>query len=143
MPWLVNATRGRDFTLDGQTCWGKVVDVYDGDTVRVVFRPEGFAVPVQMPARMAGYNSPEMKQSTSEPERERERKRALAVAARTRLAALVLHQVVHVRCGPFDKYGRVLVTLAAGPRSPITINDIMVVEGHGKPYSGHTAKPRH
>jgi endonuclease YncB( thermonuclease family) len=130
--WLVHATR---------------------DTVRLVFKPEPFSTQVQLVARMAGYDSPEMKQSTQESEHERARKRALAVAARDRLAGLVLHQVVTVRCGPFDKYGRVMVTLASPNRQgwqdrqdrrpAATVNDIMVAEGHGKPYIGRTAKPRH
>jgi endonuclease YncB( thermonuclease family) len=151
--WLVHATRGRDFTLEGQTCLGKVVDVYDGDTVRLVFKPEPFSTHVQLVARMAGYDSPEMKQPTQESEHERARKRALAVAARDRLAGLVLHQIMSVRCGPFDKYGRVMVTLESPNRQgwqdrqdrrpAPTVNDIMVAEGHGKPYSGRTAKPRH
>jgi endonuclease YncB( thermonuclease family) len=132
---------------------GKVVDVYDGDTVRLVFKPEPFSTHVQLVARMAGYDSPEMKQPTQESEHERARKRALAVAARDRLAGLVLHQIMSVRCGPFDKYGRVMVTLESPNRQgwqdrqdrrpAPTVNDIMVAEGHGKPYSGRTAKPRH
>jgi endonuclease YncB( thermonuclease family) len=147
--WLEHASRGRDFTLDKQVCVGKVVDVYDGDTVRVVFMPAGFSAPVQMVARMAGYDSAELKQSKADPPAERDRKRALAVAARDYLAALVLHKVVRITCGPFDKYGRVLVTLnvvlpsASPSASASSVNDLMVAQGFGKPYNGRTSKPRH
>jgi endonuclease YncB( thermonuclease family) len=93
-----------------------------------------------MAARMAGYDSAELRQPVGDPDRER--KKALALAARDRLRELVLDQVVHVRCGDFDKYGRPLVTLWTLGDPPLDVNALMLAERHGLPYAGKR-KPGH
>jgi len=140
---LLRAERGLDFSFDGMSFPAKVVDLYDGDTVRVCFRLKGEII--QWRARMAGYDSPEMKPSKASPTRVAER--AAALAARDALAAKVGGRLVTIECGPFDKYGRLLVTiLLPGPGGAPNlskgenVNEWMVAQGHGVPYDGGTKK---
>lgn len=133
-PELAAATRGQDFTFDGQWYDAKLVDAYDGDTVRLVFRCGGLGL-IQVKARMAGYDSPEMHPKRGAPNRAAEMEAAKAARAAL-LARVGPAGLVTVRCGAFDKYGRVLVTAytAAGE----DINAWMVANGHGRPYDGGT-----
>ena len=55
------------FTLEGQTKICKVVDIYDGDTCRVVFNHNGCIN--KWNVRMNGYDSPEMRPSRLLPNR--------------------------------------------------------------------------
>ena len=124
-----------DFSYAGQRLLAKVVDVYDGDTIRVVFRSGGGQL-VQLRARMAGYDSPEMKPPLASATRDREI--AAACAARDALRRAVAGSLVEVVCGPFDKYGRLLVTVYA-PAAHGNLYDVnawMVGAGHGVPYDG-------
>jgi endonuclease YncB( thermonuclease family) len=139
---LQGAQRGADFSFAGQVFLAKIVDVYDGDTVRVKFVYRGEVM--QWRARMAGYDSPEMKPLLKNADREAE-KRA-AVEARDALSRKIGDACVWISCGEFDKYGRLLVTVfkvdpEAGPCQGDSINDWMIAEGHGVPYAGRTKAP--
>ncbi len=141
-PELEAGVKGKDFSLDGQRFRAKAVDVYDGDTIRVQFRLSGTLY--QMKARMAGYDSPEMKPSRSAPHREEEKK--AAIAARDALYERIGGQMIYIHCGGFDKYGRLLVTVRKpcgflGLKDGFNINQWMVAEKHGVPYDGGTKKP--
>lgn len=132
---LSRAKKGADFSFAGQEFQAKIVDYYDGDTVRVVFRHGG--VLVQYRARMAGYDSPEMRPPLGQPDRLEEIK--AAKTARTALAKKVGPSgLVIIRCGKWDKYGRILVTAHAGG---VDLNQWMVDCGHGVSYDGGTKKP--
>ncbi len=128
----------KDFSFEGETHIAKVVDIYDGDTVRLAFRFRGAII--QVKARMAGYDSPELKPRLSAPNRalEIEAARAAKSALEKQLGEARLVTAV---CGPFDKYGRVLVTLfvgAGGGARGESLNAWMVASGHGRPYAGGT-----
>lgn len=151
-----SARVGADFSLEGRMFYAKVVDVHDGDTCRVVFVLRGELT--QFVARMAGYDSPELRPPLAKPNREAEI--AAAKAARDALQELATaRKAVYIRCGKFDKYGRLLVRMyrtakaGAGPGAgqhvngyqtpPNTdcINELMVQMGHGVPYDGGTKTP--
>ena len=139
---LALATRGEDFSFANQRFLAKVVEYYDGDTVRVVFNFGGRRI--QYRARMVGYDSPEMKPLKSNPNREAEK--AAANAARSALIAKVAEgskeDLVFIECGEFDKYGRVLVTMftRAGAKNGENVNAWMVANDFGTPYDGGTKK---
>jgi endonuclease YncB( thermonuclease family) len=136
---LAQSTLGKDFSFAGRRFLAKVVDVYDGDTVRVCFFYRGELV--QYRARMAGYDSPEMKPPKADPNREAEK--AAAVAARAALAEKAGGKLVYIECGEFDKYGRLLITAfaQAGARNGENINAWMLACGHGVPYDGGRKPP--
>jgi len=136
---LIIAERMEDFSFRGRRFAAKVVHVYDGDTIRIVFRDRGALV--QYRARMAGYDSPEMKPRLDSPNRNKEV--AAATDAKFALEGRISGKVVLVECGAADKYGRLLVTVYAPERGALTprpqlenINEWMLASGYGVPYDG-------
>lgn len=136
---LYAAEREADFSFEGQRFLAKIVDVYDGDTVRVTFRYAGKLT--QYRARMAGYDSPEMRPPKTKPGRDEEVK--AAHRAKDALISKLGDRIVYIGCGPFDKYGRLLVTVYARAGPGLTengenVNQWMIANGHGVPYDGGT-----
>ncbi len=126
------------FTLNGEIHLGKIISCYDGDTCHCIFKYNGeykiFTV------RMYGYDSPEMKPSTTIPVEERNIIKSKALAAKNRFEELVLNKCVYVFCLDFDKYGRLLANIKLDMHDKKTINDMMIEEGHGYPYFGGTKR---
>jgi endonuclease YncB( thermonuclease family) len=103
--------RATKFTLNLSHVPCKVVRVYDGDTVTVVWihsSETGERVPTYASVRMVGYDAPELRT------RDENEKRA-AEDCRDRLAALILGQKMAFCSEGLDKYGRPLARLTAGP----------------------------
>jgi len=122
------------FSFNGQSFIGMATNVYDGDTLSIIFVYNG--KPIKYRCRALGYDSPEMKPSLSNPNREQEK--LLAIAAKKRfidLLAKSTDKYVLFKCHHFDKYGRLLVEIWNQVDSQ-SINSIMVAEGHGTLYSG-------
>lgn len=133
---LMNATNDIAlFSLEGQTLVGKIVNVYDGDTCKVVFRLGGELL--KFNCRMNGYDTPEMRPPKSKPGREKEI--VAAKAAKARLIELVMGfgQLVRVKCGKFDKYGRLLTDIYVEGQEK-SVNQMLVDEGFGYEYGGGT-----
>jgi len=135
---LAAATRmPDDTTLVGLAAPAKVVDVHDGDTVRLVVRRAGRLE--QYVCRLAGIDAPELHPRRSAPDRERTM--GAARAARDRLRGLILNTIVDAAFGRPDKYGRQLVTLTtraavgAVPAGTV-VNDYMVRAGLAVAYDG-------
>lgn len=123
------------FSFDGLITQAKAVKVYDGDTLHLAFRYQGKIVKIR--CRMAGYDSAEMKPAKHEPYREEIIK--LAIKARDYLRNLVNNQILDVKFGKFEKWGRPLVDIYLNGKH---INKLMIQSGHGKAYFGGT-KPKH
>ena len=123
-----------EFNFAGQIKECKVVDVYDGDTCKVVFAMgAGF---YKFAVRMLGYNTHEMKQKKDDPNAATNK--ASAVAARDYLRNLVLGRRVFIQCQEQDKYGRILgrLYLDYSLTPQVCVNDMMLASGHGFAYSG-------
>lgn len=122
------------FSFNGQSFIGMATNVYDGDTLSIIFVYNG--KPIKYRCRALGYDSPEMKPSLANPNRDQEK--LLAFAAKKRFIDLLAKSPdknVLFKCHHFDKYGRLLVEIWNLVDSH-SINSIMVAEGHGKLYSG-------
>jgi endonuclease YncB( thermonuclease family) len=146
-----------EFSLAGRCGWGKVVDVYDGDTFRVAFYlhqddPE----PVRFTVRGAGYDTPEMYPAKDHPSRQREMARARV--ARNRLLELVsdvsvskrMHysksdirsmlernrKLVFLKFGKFEKYGRLLASVYMSENSEASFGQMLIDEKLAVPYDG-------
>ena len=50
------------------------------------------------------------------------------------------NQLVYIKCGEFDKYGRLLGTLFINKEDEKSINQLMIDEGYGYEYDGGTKK---
>ena len=128
----------KKFTLEGQTKLCKVVSVYDGDTCKVVFDHNG--VINRWNVRMNGYDTPEMRPSKSLPNRDEIKQKA--IASRDYLKSLVYNkdQLVYIKCGEFDKYGRLLGDIYINKEDEESVNNLMIKTGHGYEYHGGTKK---
>ena len=102
----------------------KVIKIVDGDTVDVLI-DLGFDIHVKERVRLAGINAPETRTKDKE-----EKKKGLA--AKTRLKELCKGQIFLKSQGK-GKYGRIIGELFL---QGVSINTIMVAEGHAKEYDG-------
>lgn len=114
------------FTLNGYQTLAKVVHVYDGDTIHVVFKY--FDAYYKWVCRIAHVDTPELRTKNEEEKRK-------GYETRDKLRELILNKIVNLQCLQFDKYGRLL--------AEIYINDIHVnqwlIDNHlAKQYEGGT-----
>jgi endonuclease YncB( thermonuclease family) len=91
-----------DFSFEGYCGRAKVVDVYDGDSCRIVFFWGN--IPVKIVCRLWGINTPEIRGPDAE-EKERGNR------AKERVSNLVFGKIVYASVKGTDKYGRSLVVL--------------------------------
>ena len=126
------------FSLEGNFVQCKVVDVYDGDTCKVVFPLNGEIY--RWNVRLTGYDTPEMRPPRSQENREEEIKAAYAARDFLRGKVMNQDQLVYIKCGEFDKYGRLLGTLYLEENDEVSVNDLMIENGHGYAYDGGTKK---
>ena len=141
---LHHSKKGTKFSYDGLTLKAKAVDIYDGDTLTLIFRYRG--VLQQHSCRMLSYDSPEMKPPKNKAGRDLEI--SAAKEAKDALAKLVENRVLTVKCHKFDKYGRILVTLYITQKAygfipfccstSIDVNQYMIDNEYGLPYDGGT-----
>lgn len=121
------------FSLKGKVLPCKVVDVYDGDTCTVVIKLHGELTKFKL--RMYGYDSPEKRPSRSLPNRDEEIK--AAKEARQALIDIIGDDLVTLKCGSWDKYGRLLGILY---KDDLNINSYMIQNGFGYKYEGGTKR---
>jgi len=108
---------------------GKVVDVYDGDTVTIAALPfpcKCVGEPVLFKVRLLGIDSPEMRGGSA-------KEKKAATEARDALHALIFGQIIRLHEVKFDKYGRLLATLTIGD---LDINQWMLEKKLAVPYDG-------
>lgn len=141
------------FSLSGQEKIGKIVDVYDADTCKIIFFLDNKIV--KFNCRLNGIDAPELRQSKKNPNRIIEKIKAKK--ARNRLIQLSTNiniqiednfskknkkelidkntKILKIKCNDFDKYGRLLVKLY-DLENYNCINNILIEEGYAKHYNG-------
>lgn len=144
------------FSLNGCITIGKIVDMYDGDTCKIVLLVNN--VLQKFNCRLLGLDTPEMKPLLSKEHREQEilnahRCRNKLLSLSTNCQCLLdaqmkkpeckkllegNHKIIKVECHEFDKYGRLLVNLYSDEQSDKCINQILIDEGYAKAYDGGT-----
>jgi endonuclease YncB( thermonuclease family) len=135
------------FTLEDKVFVAKVIDIYDGDTVTCAF--ELFGNYYKFTVRLYGIDTCEL----------HSKNREQALRARMRLYELVTRKpskdidlgiarknlrtlledsecIVVLKCGNFDKYGRLLGKLYASIKDENSFNEILVAEKLAYPYYG-------
>ena len=142
------------FSLDGQTLEAKVVDCYDADSIRVVVELHGALT--KFAVRIIGLDAPEKRSR-------REKERIAARAAHRSMLKTLLgndgytslpprkltrksvrrafaasRRTVTLRCGEFDKYGRLLGKVEAGD---VCAGQALVGGGFAHIYDGGTKTP--
>ena len=143
----------REFTLDGLKTIGKIVEIYDGDTCKIILINENKLI--KFTCRLKFINCPEMRPLKNKINREIEIKEA--IKSRNRLLQLSTNcncelindlskkemilllkkntKIIQIHCYNFDKYGRLLVVLLNGEKN---INDTLITEGFAKNYNNGT-----
>lgn len=128
------------FTFNGLITKAKIIDVYDGDTVTLVFYYGN--QPIKDSFRMYGYDSPEIKPPKTLPNRELHVKAGLYV--KEYLKTQILNKIMWVKFCQEEKFGRLMGELYyINPNNEqkfigdeININNMMIQKGYGKLYHG-------
>lgn len=136
------------FSMQGMHMQGRVVDVYDGDTMTVILNPWGVGY-FKFQVRVGGIDTCEMRSKD-------EVLVAKAKAARAKVFELVTGGaiqcpgskkeiqkalgehvfLVHLECGPFDKYGRLLAKVLSMEGRDVAHE--LLGGGLANPYDGGT-----
>lgn len=132
------------FSFDGIITKCKVVNVYDGDTVTIVFYMND--TPIKTKFRLLGYDAPEIKPRKSIEYHDLHVKAGKKV--RDCLKDKILGKLFWVKFTKEDKYGRALGNLyEINNKSQknmsggeLSINDWIITNRMGKKYDGGTKK---
>ena len=118
--------------------YGKVVKVYDGDTITVATPLDGTRAPIyHFSVRLRGIDTPEIRSKTEE-------EKVVAMKAREALSAKVLNQMVFLQNLDMEKYGRVLADVfLEGEESKSSINEWMLQNHYAVAYTGGTKPTFH
>lgn len=134
----------------GTSCWGRLVDVYDGDTVKVVL-PFGGKLH-KFNVRLAGIDTAEMRSKDAAVKERAVRARDRLLQHATGLEALpklstkkdinkLLDDhvtMVWVECLGWDKYGRLLANLFSAPGATRSFAQQLLDEKLAYEYFGET-----
>lgn len=132
---LLQFTNDTDFfTLNGLEVEAKVVDIYDGDTVKIVFKcAELNKKYYKWNCRINNVDTPEIRTKN-------EKEKEYAIQIRDKLRELMLNKIVTVTCGKFDKYGRLLVDIFIKDENDevINVSNWLIENNYAKEYHGGT-----
>ena len=120
------------FSLEDQLIKAKVVSVYDGDTVKVVFPLQGILY--RWNCRLTGVDTPELRCRCK-------LQKAYGYKVRDALREKILNKVLLIKCGEFDKYGRLLAKLYVCQDDcdkDSSVNEWLIENGYAFSYDGGT-----
>ena len=126
--WDAVDSKVKQFSFIGDKKTAKVVSVYDGDTIKVVFSV--FEKLFKFNCRIQGVDTPEIRTKNKQ-----EKKFGLEV--RDKLTEKILNKVVIIECGDFDKYGRLLVDIR-DTESGELISEWLIKNKYAFKYDGGT-----
>ncbi len=112
---------------------GKIVKVYDGDTVtisaRIYITETQITKLFRFNVRLRGIDSPEIKTKN-------DKERSLAIVARDKLRDLIMNQIVSLQNVQYDKYGRILADIVT--KDGTNVSDWMLENDLVVKYDGGT-----
>ena len=112
----------------------KVIKVYDGDTITIASKVHIFSRKYyRFSVRLARIDCPELRTKDIN-------EKAYAVKAKESVERLILNKYVNLKVIKTDKYGRLLGELFKDESDLISVNNMMISEGHGYVYDGGTKK---
>jgi endonuclease YncB( thermonuclease family) len=118
------------FSFNEKEFEAKVVDVYDGDTIKVVFPFKDTLY--KWNCRLNGVDTPELR-TKCKIEKEHGYK------ARDSLREKILNKIIKIRCGNFDKYGRLLIDIYCQGETE-SVNTWLITNNFAFSYDGGTKK---
>ena len=121
-------------SLEGQEFIAKIVYIYDGDTVHVVFKV--FGEYYRWNSRIMGVDTPELRTKN-----EKEKKKGYEV--RDELRKHFQDKIVKIKCSEFDKYGRLLIDIyvpddVPNPHNNVLLSDWLIGNQYAYAYDGGT-----
>jgi len=124
------------FNMDGVKLFGKIVNVYDGDTFRACIHHNGIVK--KLTFRPVGYDTPEMRPLKSIANREKHIDKAKDARQKFIEISGGVGAYVFLQCHMNDKYGRILVTLykRRNRKRDKSINQLMIESGLANVYDG-------
>lgn len=129
---IQNATWDNTYPFQPDVTFGKVIKVYDGDSITIVAKPyENYPV-YRFSIRLNGIDTPELRTSN-----ENEKKHG--IIARDALKEKILDKIVTLRNVDSEKYGRLLADIYLGEEN---ICEWMIEEKYAVKYDGGT-KAKH
>lgn len=126
--WDLVTSDVKQFSFEGEQKTAKVVDVYDGDTIKVVFALNEKVF--KFNCRITGVDTPEVR-TKNKLEKE------MGLKVRDELRKKILNKVVTIYCDEFDKYGRLLINLKLDNEEE-SIKDWLINNKYAFPYDGGT-----
>ena len=132
--WSKYNNKTPEFSLKDITMEGKCVDVYDGDTIKLVLN-----VPIndklyRWNCRIARVDTPELRTRNL-------KEKEFGYEVRNKLREKILNKIVKVTCGEFDKYGRLLVEIMIEEDGKLNnISDWLIENQYAFTYNGGTKK---
>jgi endonuclease YncB( thermonuclease family) len=112
--------------------FGKVIKVYDGDTITIASKLYDASPVYRFSIRIRNIDSPEIKGSTPA-------EKKLAMEARDALHKLIFGKIVYLQNNGQEKYGRILADIIykdSATTSDINIGDWMLEHNYAVPYDG-------
>lgn len=90
------------FSLKDKVFLGKCVKCYDGDTVHIVIKFNNEFL--RFKSRLDGIDCAEIRSKN-------DLEKSIALTGKKWLSNLILDKLIWIKCGNFDKYGRLLITI--------------------------------
>lgn len=124
---LVNNDVGL-FSFKGDAKQAKVVDVYDGDTIKVVFSVQGKLY--KFNCRIQHVDTPEIRTRNK-------LEKQFGLKVRDILRDKILGKIVNIVCDDFDKYGRLLIDIKL---EDTLLSQWLISNNYAFEYDGGTKK---
>tara|TARA_Y100000389_G_scaffold69001_1_gene65549 strand:- start:8229 stop:8648 length:420 start_codon:yes stop_codon:yes gene_type:complete len=118
----------KELSFEGRICKAKVVEVYDGDTVKIVFPliEDDENTLYKWNCRLINIDTPELRTRNI-------KEKNFGIIVRDNLREKILNKVVDIHCKDFDKYGRLLIEIFSENNS---INEWLIDNSYAKKYDG-------
>ena len=129
MDWN-NISNVPQFSLEGLETEAKIYSVYDGDTVKAIFPLHDKLY--KWNCRLSGVDTPELRTRCKI-------EKQYGYKVRDYLREKILNKVVKIKCGDFDKYGRLLVEIYCN-EDECNVNNWLVDNNYAFSYDGGTKK---
>ena len=129
--WSSANKKTKIFSFEGRKCIGKVVDVYDGDTVKIVF-----PLSDKEPDRLYKWNCRLINVDTPELRTKNLKEKEFGKVVRDKLREKILDKLVYISCMDFDKYGRLLVEIFEDSEYKNSMNNWLIANEYAKEYHG-------
>lgn len=126
--YLKNITYKTCIPYIPQITHGKVVKVYDGDTITIATRIPNDPTIYRFSVRLLGIDTPEIKTN-------RTKEKQLAILARDSLSGMIIGKIVQLQNVSIEKYGRILANVYL---DDINISQWSIDHGYAVSYDGKT-----